>query len=503
MATDLKSTAISPTLSDQFCKLVQEKTGLLFGADKHQEVCKKLAATMSFCDCQSMPEYYTYLRNQPTNSPAWERCVRELTVGETYFFRNKGHFDAMREHVLPELIAQRRDSRYLRIWSAGCSTGEEPYSLAITLHELLPDIADWNITILATDINRQSLEVAHRARYRSWSFRGVDSAIVARYFAEEDGWFTLNPKIRSMVKFDYLNLAQDTYPSLSNNTFGLDLILCRNVTIYFSLDMTREVIKRFHGALINGGWLFPGSSEPNLMTYQDLTPRNYPGAVVYRKLERETPPLRPVAPPSFSVPAVSAQTQTALRAKQTVMPDPPKPVERPQPLAHTSAEQISDMHYHDALSHWQSGRVNDAIALLQANIDRCPKHVESYHALARIQADRGQLDQAERICERAIARDRRHYAPYFVLSMIYQGRGQLAEAIEALRKVVLFSPRFVLGHYSLATLLASQGEQVLSRQSFEQTRMLLQEMPQNALLPEGDGMLVGSLLQIVDRRLKS
>src|SRR5262249_24082640 len=146
--------------------------------------------------------------------PALDELLEALTIGETHFFRNRAQFAALESHILPELIARRRDTRQLRVWSAGCASGEEPYSLAIAIERQLPDVADWQVLILATDINRQALEKARRGVYGAWSFREVPPEVQASYFIPRGREFEIVPRVRERVTFAYLNLAAEGYPSL-------------------------------------------------------------------------------------------------------------------------------------------------------------------------------------------------------------------------------------------------------------------------------------------------
>ena len=221
---------------ERFRDLVLERSGLYFSEDKRQALRRGLAEALEASTCAGLDEYYELLRSSPSTHPEWDLVVSALTVGETYFFRNKGHFDALAKHILPEIIAQREhSSRRIRIWSAGCATGEEPYSVAIALRELIPNLESWNILILATDINRDALRKAREGLYGAWSFRGVERCIQDRYFRlNGKKQFAIADGIKRLVTFDYLNLVEDRYPSLANNTNGMDVILCRNVTIYFT-----------------------------------------------------------------------------------------------------------------------------------------------------------------------------------------------------------------------------------------------------------------------------
>ena len=175
---------------------------------------------------------YKQLEQSRTDSPLWDRVISGLTVGETYFMRDSAQFAALRQDILPELIRRRQKERRLRIWSAGCASGEEPYSLAMVLSELIPDWERWSVLILGTDINKQSLARARQGLYKKWSFRQCDPGVSGRYFTPQEQRFQIKPDIARRVSFAYLNLAEDTYPSLITNTCAMDLILCRNVAIY-------------------------------------------------------------------------------------------------------------------------------------------------------------------------------------------------------------------------------------------------------------------------------
>jgi chemotaxis protein methyltransferase CheR len=184
---------------------------------------------------------------------------------------------------LPELIQRRQATRHLRIWSAGCATGEEPYSIAMTLADLLPTNEFWQVSILATDINSQFLARARDGLYSNWSFRETPDAVRERFFTPEQNRWRLYPAIRQMVTFARLNLAEPCFPAILNGTYAQDLILCRNVTIYFDEATTRQLLERFYSTLLPGGWLIVGHAEPQASTYQQLELHNFPQTVAYRK----------------------------------------------------------------------------------------------------------------------------------------------------------------------------------------------------------------------------
>ncbi len=475
----------------RFRDLVLERSGLYFPEAKQRSLRRGLGEALGASSCTSLDEYYKLLQHSSSNSSEWDSLVSALTVGETYFFRNKGHFDALAQHILPELIARwEHSNRRIRIWSAGSATGEEPYSIAMLLCELIPRPESWNILILATDINRDALRNAQQGVYGDWSFRGVEKRIQNRYFRRNGNkQFAIADDIKRMVTFDYLNLVDDYYPSLSNNTNAMDVILCRNVTIYFNSEVTQQVVGRFYKCLTNGGWLIPGASEPNMVFYQDFEPGNFPGAVVYRKPAVAKAKVRPAfvfeAPaPVVKAPKPEPFPRVLVRKKEDKPPPPPDS-------------------YEEALTLLQAGRVDEALTKLYEKLDQDPSFVPTYYTLGRVYANKGDLAEAQNWCERAIKRDKLQAEPYLILSMIYQQFGLLEMAIDILKKTLYLEPTFILAHYNLANIYRQQGDAKLARKSFQNVQRLLKDKPRDELIPEGDGLVAGRLLQLVKMALAS
>src|SRR3990170_1598225 len=241
----------------------------------------------------SPPEpYVAWLATLSELNPEWRHLASHLTVGETYFFRDHALFEALEKQILPSLIAARRAQGLLqlRLWSAGCATGEEPYSLAILLDRLLPDRSRWALTILATDINLEALHVAQRGVYRQWSFRNTPEWVRTRYFHHRDGeTFEAAPDIRQTVVFAPLNLNDGSYPSVVTNTVAMDLIFCRNVLMYFTPQAQRASVARLQGALVTGGWLVVSPAEASAALLRPLVPVQCSGAILYHKENAESP----------------------------------------------------------------------------------------------------------------------------------------------------------------------------------------------------------------------
>lgn len=213
----------------------------------------------------------------------WEQLLSGFMNGETFFFRDSGQFTLLKEQILPALILRRKAARTLRIWSAGCSTGEEAYSLAILVDQLLPDRQDWDISILGTDINCRSLQHAQQGRYGQWAFRKVDTDLQQRYFTQTGHQWVLNESIRKMAMFRQCNLVADTFSSSSLGNDYFDLILCRNVFVYFHTDAIGHVMKKMAESLMSDGYFLTGHGELPAQTVGVLQAKIYPDSVIYQR----------------------------------------------------------------------------------------------------------------------------------------------------------------------------------------------------------------------------
>ncbi|MBI1966649.1 MAG: protein-glutamate O-methyltransferase CheR, partial [Gemmatimonadetes bacterium] len=247
---------LSTETLDAAATLVRRLTGLVFSAVRRSAFEAAVVKAMQRARLRD-PE--VYLVRVATEPELLDDLVGEITVGETYFFREPQQFALVRDHLLPSLCTHRPGGRALRLWSAGCASGEEPYTLAIVLHELG---LEWDASIVATDLSRLALTKARQGRYGRWSLRAVPEEIVQRHFTHVGDQVELAPAVRGLVEFGYLNLADDTYPSLATGIWGMDLILCRNVLIYFDADTVARVARRLLDALSPEGWLLLGASDP-------------------------------------------------------------------------------------------------------------------------------------------------------------------------------------------------------------------------------------------------
>jgi chemotaxis protein methyltransferase CheR len=255
------------------------------------------------------------LRGLAVDAPLWQAVVDALTVGETNFFRQPGWFAQLDAQILRPVIERRRISgpKRLRIWSAGCATGEEAYSLAIMVMQLLPRTDEWNIHIIATDVSGTFLAAAQRAVYREWSLRDVDAAVRAQHFRKlASGQYELAETTRAMVSFEPLNLAApDAWDA---RLADFDLIVCRNVLMYFAVERQRAIAQRLLERLAPDGWLATAPAEATAEWFRPLTPVNFPSAVLFR---HATPAELAKMPSDTAQTTMSSRAQPEGRSRGT------------------------------------------------------------------------------------------------------------------------------------------------------------------------------------------
>jgi chemotaxis protein methyltransferase CheR len=510
----------------RFSELVHQRFGLSFTERRRSDLERGIRHAFAASTCTDLDEYYALLQDEAKGAMDRERLVNALTVSETHFFRNAGHFDALFTHILPRAIERRRTLRTLRIWSAGCASGEEPYSIAMMLRILLPDVDEWSITILGTDINTESLDRARKGLYGQWAFREERAKQWrSRFFIPSDKRYELVDEVRNMVTFSRLNLMEDEYPSYETNTTLMDVIFCRNVTIYFSEYVTGQIVSRFYDALVDGGWLVVGHSEHTLGTYRRFQARSFPGAILYQRTGEPTtwpkdwewlvgPSVRDVQttqasqdlPALTTAPSTLPTVKTTGRAKAApiAVPDPaPRTrVREPTPdrgILPASSEDGDDP-VEQARELLEYGHSERARILLLERVEGTRDRALVYTLLGQACANLGHWGEAEQWCQRAISVNRLALQAYYTLALVFQHQGHLDKAINAMRKVVYIDRTNVLGHFGLADLYRNDGQFPQALKSLDNARRLLDARAQEELIPESGGVTAGRLRQTVVRQ---
>jgi chemotaxis protein methyltransferase CheR len=485
---------------------IDEKMGLHFPPQRWPDLQRGVAAASVEFGFEDVRDCVQWLTSATLTKAQFEILASNLTIGETYFFRERKCFEILADQILPALIRSRPGGeRRLRIWSAACCTGEEPYSFAILLHQTIADLKDWNLTILGTDINPRFLRKAGAGIYGRWSFRDTPSWIIDRYFKKtDDGNFEIVPEIKGMVSFAHLNLVEDVYPSLANGTNAMDVIFCRNVLMYFSPRQLGKVIQKLYRAQADGGWLVVSPSESSHLFYRPYITINFPGVILYRRSSAEAA--------STGAPLVENES---LASEQPCQAESvaaiPEIESEPQEERHKSGDSVqqsetfdqSPTSYSEAATLYEHGKYAEATEKLVELASGQSPQPQVFSLLAHALANQGKLAEALDWCDQGIAADKLNPSAYYLRAIVLEEQGAVENAMDSLQRALYLKQDFVLAHFALANLARRGGKTKTADKHLVNALELLRGYRQETVLPESEGITAGRLTEIITSLMKS
>jgi chemotaxis protein methyltransferase CheR len=414
--------------------------------------------------------------------------AQELTVPETYFFRNDDQFRALAENVLPDRIAAERGTRRLRILSAGCASGEEAYSLAVVAREAADP--SWDISVLGVDVNPAMVKKAQRARYSSWALRETPPHIQQRWFKPEGREFVLDESLRPAVTFEVRNLLDDDAQLWRTGTY--DIVFFRNVLMYFTLDVGRVVIERVARALKPGGYLFLGHAE-TLRGYSDDFHLRHTHQTFYhqRKDRLESPRATANVPAGELVRSVVNAVETSQswidaihRASERIetlsRPMPSRP--RALPPRSTPAWNLGL-----ALELLKEERFTEALDMMQRLPPESGHDRDALLLSAALQTHGGQLTDAEQTCHRLLEVDEFSAGAHYLLALCRESAHDSVGALYHDRLAMHLDPSFAMPSLHAGLLARRAGDHATAQHELERALVLLQREDQSRLLLFGGG----------------
>lgn len=482
---------MNDSMQQLFLKLISHQIGLNIREQDHDKIWQNILARMKEIHIDSANNYYQILSSDTeTSKKEWQELFKFLTVNESYFLRDKGQFSLLRHTILPELIQrQRHRNKSLRIWSAGCSTGEEPYSLAILIKELIPDIEQWQIFILGTDIYQQVIQQAEKGIYRDWSFRISQDNWQKSYFKPCGNGWQINPEIRKIVKFKTNNLVQDIFPDRQEDIYDFDLILCRNVFVYFDYKTIALVMNKFHNCLKNQGYLITSHAEVCGQDYHQFKVIIFPESLVYQKFDKDVNyPRTPV----INYPSLIKEQKFHVEPKKIdLLPSVPHDN---QYLLQEAEKLFYNKDYLGAIT-----KAEEIIAVK-------PKDFAACYLLAQIYANLGQYEQAQQFCQRAIDLNYSAIPPYYLLVNIAEETNDVEFAKILLKKIIYLAPDSVLAYVQLGDIHEKQQQKQQAKKMYHAALQVLSNLPGNAFveLPQTqvNSMTVSELVQFLKSKLE-
>lgn len=458
--------------------------GLYFPMDRMDMLTHNLALAAGEFGFQHINEFIPWLISTNLKKDQIEILASYLTISETFFWREPQVFSALTDFILPELIASKKDGeRTIRIWSAGCSSGEEAYSLAIALHKAIPNLKDWNILILATDINPKVLNKAISGIYSPWSFRNCPPWLKTNYFHSiGSDKYEIIPEIKNMVTFANLNLTEDVFPLQVNNTHAMDIIFCRNVLMYFTDEWISKISQNISHSLTKNGWFVVSSCELSSQVFPHFNSVNFPGAIFYRKSKKGISS-------SIRVPSIDFIGQVDF-PKMAVLP-----VSAATVLHNTNLDSNTLFNFNTLTIATEQ---DNAITYIpESEVTPETEPVKVTISKIRLLANQGHLPEALALCHEAIAVDKLSIGLYFLRASILQELDKPIEAIASLKQAIYLNPNFIMGHFALGNLFIRQGKPKNAKRHFNNVLDLLSTLNNEDIPAETDGLSVKYIREII------
>ena len=467
----------------------------------------------------------------------FEALSKNLTIGETYFFREKVALHLFSDEILPRLINERTgNNQHIRIWSAGCSTGEEPYTLAMIIRDKIQDLHQWQIEILATDINLDALRRARAGIYPAWSFRETSADMKKKYFAENGRHHEIKSELKQMVSFAKLNLANDPFPSATNYTGNFDVIFCRNVLMYFLPSIAKTIAGGFHQSLKEGAWLITSQVELN-DDYFSLFSRKMVGQGIFYQKTLPSP--------------IHSNTSNEAESRKTPTPRTATKIKRVQPPKTSIREGLNNLFISNEnikeglnnlvisndrkqekrndsgehpISSFKKTRQQEATfdipntmhaanLYAEARYKECAEWCEHFlkqhpfdkqigYLLIQSLANSGKLKSAREWSERIISGEEANAELIYLYATILMEQNEWEQAELALIKTLYLDPEHPSASFYLASILKKAGKTKQALKYYNHLLHLLNELDDDDTVPAMESMTAGRLRHMVELNTK-
>jgi len=528
---------IPQAVLDKLKAAIAERFGIYIRSQDDANFSKKIHERVQALKLSTYESYCELLSSASDLSQSeWRELIRQVTIAETYFMRDKGHIYLLQNNILPELIKAQQNTRTLRIWSAGCSTGEEAYSIAMLLQELIPDIKNWRLQIIGSDLNPEVVQKARQAVYSDWSLRSLTPKQKSTYFTPQGALWRLNESLCKMVNFYSNNLVDEDFSRTSSEFSNFDLILCRNVFIYFESKAIKKVLHRFQTALKQGCYLMTGHMELHGQKLHGFKVNVFPDAVVYQKCDRPSS----FGGDTFSANSYSSPDFHSYTSNPESPPPPPnvantydpnnylnKPKIPPVPeisnptwesyrhASHNFADSIAVVTQSQDLSEIKTDW--DRLAAAESAISRAAYrealryldqiqekrlHLLKIHKLSALTyANLGELKSAYSHCEEVIKLDPNAPKTYYLMAHIADEMGKYDEVKQLLKKAIYLDLYFVAAYLALGDIYGRESDRDRALKMYRSTLDILRALPSHEIVEETD-LTAAELIPQVEERMR-
>ena len=460
---------------------IADSSGLNIDNGKRDALHFSVLSRMNHTRHGNFQQYIDFIKYHPQGQEEFKKLINLITIDETRFFRNHSHFTALRDTVIPGIINNKNQQslyqpQQLAIWSAGCSSGEEPYSIAMTLVDIFGPYHNWNLNILGTDINDNVLNKARRAVYGKRSLRHTENKYIDQHFTVHKDEYRLKDDLKEMVMFDYHNLAGPHYPRPDQGYW--DIIFCRNVLIYFKLDVIRRVVKQLYEHLAEGGYLYIGFSESLYSISKDFVLEQIGDTFVYRK--------KPAG--EKQIPRIPIKTTVPTAKLDSKLP--------------VSNKDITAKTYKQAYRSYRKEQYESALKLAQQYLEEYPTDTRGHLLVGKTFFELGDLKQAMTKFNNVVKLNSMITEAHYYLGIIAYQEKNARDAIEHLKRAIYTNSDFSMAHYYIASIYQTLGDRDKALRSYRNTIQCLKHIPKKQSLEHAGGLTAKSIIETCSRQIQ-
>ena len=465
--------------------IIKEKSGIRLEPRDHKRMAHLAKERAKTLRLKPLREYIKYLKSG-NDIAELDELINKITVPETYFFRDSNQYDALRHYILPKLLASKKENK-ISIWSAGCSTGEEAYTIAVIIAWSIPDLRLWDIKIIGTDINRISIEKAKEGVYTKNSFRGVKEELVNGYFVETTKGMKIKEPMRSLVRFETFNMKLDEGAIFPDKYRKFDIVFCRNVLIYFEKEVIRNIFNGFRNSLLPGGYLILGHSEASLAPRELFDPVRTNDTYIYQRRD-----------------GVFGNRESGIGNRSTKyqisksQPETRNPKIGTQSTKH-KAQNSYNSHYKKVLSLYFEERYTDAEVELEKLMIRHNVGVDGMLLAALIKINLGNFGNAMDYVEKIRQKDEFLPDAHFIIGLIHENENDYEQAVKAYEAALFLDGKFFLSHFRLGHLYGKTGKTEESVHAFKNALVVIKAEDDDKIRLLSGGFTRESLEDICER----
>jgi chemotaxis protein methyltransferase CheR len=482
-----------------------QECGFFFPEERVEYFMKIILKFIKRTPFNDYGDFFTYLTATLPGKILFKQIVEEISIGETYFFRNVPQLDLLREHIIPELIRSKRINgvNSIRVWSAGCSTGEEVYTLAMLFLETLPTPRFWDLEIVGTDIKQSALQTAQEGIYTgARPRRHLTDYYLKKYFRMKDNRFEVTDELKRITRFSYHNLVKEYPPPVVDP----DIIFCRNVTIYFNTRTVRRIVNGFYDLLHEDGYLFLGHSETIWQICDKFEILDFPKGFVYKKSELAGRKYHsmdtPASIPEFNLEKIDQEAPLAPSEDTPRIKTPGIPsiedIRRDKELANLMN---LDVQYHEGVLLFEKKKYDEAIRHFNDIIARDESYLLAHFAKATIYSNQGKYREAMKCLEFLIGSDNLFLEAYFLKSILLIKLQRKDKAIQTFQQVIYIDPDHALSYFHLANLYKEFGKTRHARLAWTNLKRVCQAKDPNAVVPFSDNLTYQTLETLAEKAL--